>query len=260
MGTPLKHPPVYFTLAQVKFNPILQLNDYVPSIQEAFRRAGYPDFAPRGGFAIKISMQDGMPKPEPQVVNSYSFGNTAKTHNFVLDSDSLTLHSTDYGHFEGFAKKFEEGLVRIHQAVHLDFVARIGLRYLDQIAPMGEDKLDQYLVPQALGVRDIIGGQPLHSYCETLALMSGARLLSRVFTQNGPLGFPPDVGPHGLQLLERFNGAPSLHAVLDTDGFVEQRIPYSIEAVRRHLDELHKVIGDAFKALATPYAFKKWNE
>lgn len=260
MGTPLKNPPVYFTLAQVKFNPILKLNDYVPTIQEAFRRAGYPDFAPRGGIAIKISMQDGTPKPEHQTVNSYFFGDSAKTHNFVLDSDSLTFQSTDYGHFEGFAKKFEEGLERIHQAVHLDFIERIGLRYLDRVAPMGQDKIDQYLVPQALGVREIIGGQPLHSYCETLTQMAGARLLSRVFTQNGPLGFPPDIGHHGLRLPERFNGAPSLHAVVDTDGFVEQRIPYSVEAVRKHLNELHKIIGDAFKALATPYAFKKWNE
>jgi uncharacterized protein (TIGR04255 family) len=260
MGTPLKHPPVYFTLAQVKFNPILKLDDFIPTVQEAFRRAGYPDFATHGGIAIKISMQGGTPKPEPQTVNSYSFGDSAKTHNFVMTNDSLTLQSTDYGTFEEFARKFEEGLERIHEAVQLDFVARIGLRYLDRVAPMGKDKLDQYLVPQALGVRDIIGGEPLHSYCETLAQRASARLLSRVFTQFGPLGFPPDIGQHGLLLQERFNVEPSLHAVLDTDGFIEQRIRYSIDAVRSHLHELHKFIGDAFKALATPYAFKKWNE
>lgn len=260
MGTPLKHPPVYFTLAQVKFNPVLKLNDYVPSIQEAFRRAGFPDFAIRAGIAIKITMQDGLPKPEPQTVNSYTFGDSAKTHNFLLDSGSLILQSTDYGHFEGFARKFEDGLELIHQAVHLDFVERIGLRYLDRIAPMGPDALDKYLVPQALGVRAIIGGQPMHSYCETLTQISGAKLLSRVLTQDGPLGFPPDVAQHGLQLQERFKAAPSLHAVLDTDGFVEQRIPYSIDAVRKSLTDLHEIVSNAFKALTTQYARQKWDE
>jgi uncharacterized protein (TIGR04255 family) len=260
MGTPLKHPPVYFTLAQVRFNPILKLAEYVPSIQEAFRQAGYPDFAAHDGFAIKIAMQNGLPKPEPQVVNRYSFGDREKTHNFALDSDSLTLHSTDYGRFESFAGKFEDGLERVHEAVRLDFVERIGLRYLDQIVPLGTDKLEQYLVPQALGVRDLIAGQPLHSYCETLVQVSGAKLLSRVFTQSGQLGFPPDIGQHGLQLQERFKAPPSLHAVLDTDGFVEQRIPYSISAVRNHLNDLHKIIGNTFEALATEHAFRKWSE
>jgi uncharacterized protein (TIGR04255 family) len=63
-----------------------------------------------------------------------------------------------------------------------------------------------------------------------------------------------------LELQERFKGPPTLHAILDTDGFVEQRIPYSIASVRQHLNELHEIIGSAFKKLATPYAFKKWNE
>jgi uncharacterized protein (TIGR04255 family) len=125
---------------------------------------------------------------------------------------------------------------------------------------MGDDNLDQYLVPQALGVREIIGGRPLHSYCETLTRVSGANLLSRVFTQVGPLGFPPDLAQHGLQLQEHFRRPPELHTVLDTDGFVEQRIPFSIESVRKHLTDLHAIIRDAFKALATPYAFQKWKE
>lgn len=256
MGTPLRNPPVYFTLAQVKFNPILKLDEFVPTIQEAFRRAGYPDFAAHAVTTFKISMLT----PEPQMVNSYSFGDSAKTHSFVLARDSLTLQSTDYGTFNSFCEKFGGGLKMVHDAVQLDFVARIGLRYLDRIAPLGEDRLEQYLRPQVLGIRDLIGGAPLHSYCETLTQISGARLLSRVFIHAGPLGFPPDIGQTGLQLQERFNVPPGLHAVLDTDGFVEQRIPFSIEAVRNHLHELHERVGDVFKALATPYAFDMWNK
>ena len=33
MGTPLKNPPVYFTVAQVRFNPILKLAEFLPAIQ-----------------------------------------------------------------------------------------------------------------------------------------------------------------------------------------------------------------------------------
>ena len=59
MGTPLKNPPVYLTLAQVRFNPILKLVDFLPSIQESFRHAGYPDFEHQHLISIQVAMQDG---------------------------------------------------------------------------------------------------------------------------------------------------------------------------------------------------------
>src|SRR4051812_42041267 len=39
---PLAHQPLALVLAQVKFSPIRQIAQYVPAIQEAFRRGGYP--------------------------------------------------------------------------------------------------------------------------------------------------------------------------------------------------------------------------
>ena len=55
MGTPLKNPPVYLTLAQVRFNPILKLADFLPSIQESFRQAGYPDFNRQRIISIQLT-------------------------------------------------------------------------------------------------------------------------------------------------------------------------------------------------------------
>jgi hypothetical protein len=39
--------PVFYTLAQVQFNPIAQMVDYVPRLQEHLRLNGFPDFEPR---------------------------------------------------------------------------------------------------------------------------------------------------------------------------------------------------------------------
>ena len=44
MGKLLKNPPVFFTVAQIRFNTILNLKEYLPKIQDEFRKNGYPEF------------------------------------------------------------------------------------------------------------------------------------------------------------------------------------------------------------------------
>lgn len=260
MGDPLKNPPVYFTVAQVRFNPILKLADFLPSIQESFRQARFPDFVKHATVAIKVKLQDGQVTPTPEPQERYVFGNAAKTHNFLLDADSLTFQSTDYGRFESFSEEFLRGLARIHDAVQLDFTERVGLRYLDRIAPMTDDDLRQYLAPEALGLTARLDGNPAHSFCETLTELRGMKLLSRAITRVGPVAFPPDLLPLGLEVAKRFKSQGGLHAILDNDGFFDGREPYSADTVRKHLDTIHEVIRMAFRAVATDYAFKMWNQ
>ncbi len=44
MGEKMKNAPVYFTIAQVRHNPVLRLGAYADEIQDRMRKAGYPDF------------------------------------------------------------------------------------------------------------------------------------------------------------------------------------------------------------------------
>ena len=109
MGTPLRKPPVYFTVVQARFNALLKLEDYVPSIQEAMRKAGYPDFTTHKSVAVQIAAQDGQVTPSTVPVEQSLFGNADKTHSFVLDRNALTLQSTRYGTFEDFSGIVSQG-------------------------------------------------------------------------------------------------------------------------------------------------------
>ena len=97
MGLPLKKPPVYFTVAQVRFNPLLKLSDFLPSIQEALRKLGFPAFTVHSTIALQFAVQDGQTVPQPVPHEQYLFANVEQTHCFVLSSDSVTFQSTDYG-------------------------------------------------------------------------------------------------------------------------------------------------------------------
>ena len=260
MGEPLKSPPVYAAVAQVRFNPVLKLDDFLPDIQEGMRRAGFPAYQRHNTVAIQLSfLQDGQPTPQTIERPRFVFGNVQKTHSFILDIDALTLQSTDYGRFEDFSGFFMQGLALVHEAVTLSFTDRIGLRYLDRVFPSRGDELAQYLAPEALGLSAKLGGKPQQSYVETICEVGTYKLRSRVVVQGGGLAFPPDMVLGDLLVLKRLANYEGLHAIIDSDGFLETRENYSPESVAGHLDSIHTIIGDAFHKIITDHSRKVWS-
>ena len=264
MGTPLKNPPVYFTLAQVRFNPILKLADYLPEIQEGFRHQGYPDFETQHGFAIQLHVQDNNSAAQalPQHIHQerYLIGNVERTHSFILDRESLTIQSTNYGHFENFSKIFLDGLLIVHKVVELAYTERVGLRFLDRVMPREDETVDQYLADHIQGLKSKLGGKPVYSYAEAMNEVDDIKLVSRVAIQHGPLAFPPDIQPGQLAVMKKFLSYAGPSATLDNDGFIERRESFSERSLSTHLEAIHKVIGDAFKVTVTPYAFTVWDK
>lgn len=259
MSPPLKNPPVYFTVVQVRFNALLKLSDYLPSIQESLRKADYPAYSAHHSIALQITIKDGQPVPIPVPHEQYLFASVAQEHCFVLNSDSLTFQSTNYGTYELFSEAFLKGLALVHELVNLDFTERVGLRYLDHVAPHAEDNLEKYVFPEVLGLNSKLGGTPIHSFAETLNSVGDVWLRARVVTQEGGLAFPPDLLPQGMAVQSRFLEFRGKHAVLDTDGYIEGRKVFSLNTIREQLQGIHQVIGDAFKATVTPYAIDVWN-
>jgi uncharacterized protein (TIGR04255 family) len=264
MGARLKSAPVYFTVAQIQFNTILKLPEVLPTIQEGFRNLGFPDFSSQKVMALRLTVQNGQPIPSPPtLIDRFSFRNLETTNSFLLDPDKLIFQSTDYGQFETFSGVLLKGLELLHDVVRLDFTERVGLRYLDRVTPRGTDRLEDYLVPEVLGVGGRLGGlagKTLRSFSETLHETSGTKLLSRVIIQEGGLAFPPDLLGNNMAVNKRFLDYTGRHAILDNDGFVERREPYSIDTLRLHLNGIHTLIDAAFRATATPHAFTVWEQ
>jgi len=260
MGTPLKKPPVYFTVLQVRFNAILNLTEYLPSIQDQMRKSGYPDYEAKRQMVINISSQDGVPTPTPGTAERHFFGTTDKMHRFVLTGDFLALQSSNYGTYEQFSAKFLEGISFVHQVVKLDYTDRIGLRYLDQVAPKSGDDLNKYLVPEAQGLGVRLGGKQMHSFIETLTTFDRVNLLSRVIIQDAGLPFPPDLQPEGMEINDRFTSYSGRNAAIDTDGFIEGRDLFSLDELRQKLEAIHEVVRKAFRHTVTDHAFNVWDE
>ena len=261
MSLPLKSPPVYFTVAQIRFNTVLTLADFIPVMQEKMRQEGFSDFSRQQTVVLQIS-GSGSPL-EPQHQDRFTFGTFDRKHLFLLDRGALTLQSTDYGAYEGFSQMFLHGLTIVDNAMRLDFTERVGLRYLDRVVPREGETVADYLVPGVLGAKGLLsemGAKTLHTYTETLSWVGDVQLRARVVMQDGPLSFPPDLAAEGMALNPRLAEGSGWHAIIDSDGMVEGRTVFSIDDVAARLGKIHQVIGRAFRETVTSRAFQVWNE
>lgn len=270
MGKKMKNAPVYFTIAQVRHNPILSMGNYLPQIQESMRKVGYPDFERRVTIALNFyaaapnaetkDAKESM--PSWQQVERFTFSNADRTKTFLVEPSALSFQSTDYGTFETFSEEFFKGMAIIHDAVSLAYAERVGIRYLDAVVPKeGEKGLPKYLVPQVLGLADKLPDaiNVTHSFTETHFQAKTGRVLARTMIQNGPLGFPMDLQPVGMALAPKFSGVKGVHAILDTDASYEVRQDFDMAKLSECLKGLHDDIRVAFDATVTPHALKTWN-
>lgn len=263
MSLKMKNAPVYFALVQVRFNPILSLDTYVSSIQENLRKAGYPDFKKSVSMSFNLApagLGDSPTNQAPQIqqVARFIFSNMENTQGFVLEQNALTFQTTEYTVFGDFLGQLLMGIDLINKVVGLSYIERIGLRYLDAIAPREAEKIDLYLAPQFLGMYGQLDGSFVHSFSESLIHTPIGFVMSRAIIANGNLGFPPDLQGLDIPLASRFKQVTGVHAIIDTDGFYEAREAYNFESIKNKLNALHDKITDSFKAAVTKYALSVW--
>lgn len=263
MGIKLNNAPVYYTVAQVQFNPILNLDGYIPAIQAKMREAHFPDFKqevfqrlvlPFGGME---SGQVAAPTVTPQ--SRYLFGNIEGSSLFLLETNTLSFQSTSYDTFETFSETLLKGLGILHDALHLDFVERIGLRYLDAVQPSKEgESLRDFLVTEVLGLALRGEGQFQHSVSETTVATPAGQLVSRVIIRHGHIGLPMELSGLAPSIDPRFTQRESLHAIIDTDASITHREVFELAQVGVRLTALHEEIDKSFKATVTDHALASW--
>lgn len=251
--------PVFYTLAQVQFNPIVQMSDYVARLQERLRRSGFPDFLAENQFGLTIRRLDELQSDvQQQQQMRWSFTNTQRTEGYLLLSNALVFHTTAYDTFADFLQKMIFGLNLVHEIVELAYIERIGLRYLDAVVPINNDTLQQYLNSSLLGFSAHLEGRLSHSFTETVTTIEDGNLIARAVITDGALALSPDLFPLQLELQPRFTKINGRNAVLDTDYSVVKRDGFDLEKIEKQLLKSHDIITDAFKVSVTDYARERW--
>lgn len=265
LGQKMKNAPVYFTIAQVRHNPVLRLGAYADEIQDRMRKAGYPDFKKGVAMSISLMSQIGdeaqQQQPTVEKVERMMFSSSDNMKGFIVEQNALSFQTTEYETFELFIEEFMKGLIIVHECMTLAHTERVGLRYLDAIVPpQGEGGLPDYLTSGVLGLSSKLPDdvQVSHSFSETHFRTAECAVLARTIIQVGLLGFPMDLQPIGVKVADRFQKINGVHAIVDTDASIEGRHAMSLDGIKSQLTTLRAGIEVAFNAVVMPAALKSW--
>jgi uncharacterized protein (TIGR04255 family) len=268
MGQKMKNAPVYFAVAQVRFNAVLTLDQYVPAIQDSFRKAGFPDF--QKGFTTTLNFNfDGKPTPD-QPVNAmtqpqaqYVFLDGARHSGFILENMAMSFQSTHYDTFDVFLPALMRGLETVHKSTELNLCERVGVRFLDAVLPRAGEDVSDYLSPNLLGLYGRLPDRKfVHSISETKSSSGEGDLVSRAIIirqdQKGNVAFPPDLIGPTTNLMDKFTNAEGVYGIIDTDASYGVREPFDLKSIEKRLISLHSAIRKSFDLMVTERALKVW--
>lgn len=261
----MSNAPVYYALAQAHFNPVAAMTKYVDQIQDRLRREGYPLYDPQQVTHLVVPGPGQAQQAEPQIKHTFSWLITRadRSAGFILAPSAITYHTTHYDTRKEFIPELLRGLTAVHEATTLDHVSRLGLRYLDAVLPGAGESVEQYLVGGLHGIE--FNAAHLYALAESVfgtetgPLVTTGTLVARVHRMTAPLGFPPDMQPNGLMINPKFEVSETrAHAVIDTDHFVEGRMPIDMDQLGEQLLSLHATIKSVFGAMTTDHAREAW--
>ncbi|WP_099315692.1 TIGR04255 family protein [Pseudomonas syringae] len=263
MPDKLSNAPVYYAIAQAQFNPVPAMHKYVDEIQDRLRRSGFTLFEPQQQMHLQIPETGGaLTEPQFTQTSLWLLTKEDRSSGFILNTNSLSFHTTHYETRREFIPALLMGLAAVHDVVGLSHFSRLGLRYLDAVLPQDGESVEKYLTPGLHGLH--FPAPRVQSTTESVfqtecsPMITTGQLLSRVYMTHGVVGFPPDLIPHGLTPKPKFTTQGLFHAVIDTDHSVSGHMPVDLELLEAQLKDMHTSIKKIFAATVTDHANRIW--
>ena len=262
---PLSAQPLVLVLCQVRFSAVRQMERYIPAIQDAFRRTGFP--IERSGKVHQVTFGPGSSAPVQMVEQQrWEYRNREETWSVLVTEDNVTLQTTAYTRFEQFAERLHLAVNTVLTESEHDgygVVHRVGLRYIDVVRP-GADKGFRYYLRQGLhGVPDEVfqpGRHLLHVESRGQTVVSGltGTMIVRIVQNDQGHSLPPDLMAAAPAYSPRA-GPGDLVTLIDMDHYVEGTFDPDSEWVVARAYEMHDHIIETFhNQVVTEDASKEW--
>ena len=262
---PLSKQPLVLVLGQVRFSPVRQMADYIPAIQEEFRRNGFPIeragkvqqliFGPGGGVPVQVVEQQ-----------RWEYRTKDETWSILVLQDSVVLQTTAYERFERFANKLQHAVRTVLVKTENDklgIAQRVGLRYVDVVQPRDDEDFRFYLRPGFHGVADEVfqtGTHRLHveSTGRTSVGDAEGTMVVRVVQNDQGFSLPPDLIGAAPKHSSRATSG-ELITLIDMDHYIEGKFDPDSDWVVARAYEMHDHLIETFhEHVVTAEAIKVW--
>jgi uncharacterized protein (TIGR04255 family) len=128
----LPNGPLSVVLFQMQYAPILNIDTYIPAIQDYCRKVGFPQTSKMRGDMMQIG-QNG--EVEKTVVLQWVFASADFQKTLFIDTEKLTFQVFDLSNysFEDLLDTFMQLMNKIDALVEFSLINRLGLRFINTI-------------------------------------------------------------------------------------------------------------------------------
>lgn len=265
----LPNAPLAYVLAQVRFEPFLEIEKHIPALQSSLREQ-YPRYRPieQVVFQVIPQLEGKPPLVQPVPLIRWEFGSVSNHAGVVVQKDSLVLRATEYETYATFGQRWREVIRWVGEQIPNLFTSRIGLRYVDFILPNIGETPEHYMADRLRC--DPEPGLPYQKHRGLTAAeyhLARGLLAVRYSRGTGQPILPPDLTPEppaslGLEpsaIMQRTVSTDQPTAVLDIDRYMPLEMAYNADVVGDLFASLHQDIQVAFNSLTTDYARAVWS-
>lgn len=259
---PLSKQPLVLVLCQVRFSPVRKMADYIPGIQETFRRHGFP-IERAGKIQQLIITPAGVNAVEQE---RWEYRTKDEQWSVTVLQDSVVLQTTAYERFEGFAETLEVAVKTVLAQTEQDtlgLIQRVGLRYIDLIQPSAGESYRDYLRDGFHGASEapfVTGSHRLYveSAGRTNVGDTAGTMILRVAQNDQGFDLPPDlIG--GAPKFQPRTKAGELVTLVDMDHFIEGNFDPSAQWVTERAYLMHDQLIETFhEHVVSPKAIEVW--
>ncbi|MFW1664648.1 TIGR04255 family protein [Acinetobacter ursingii] len=254
----LTHQPLVVALAEFRFSVVLQIEQYVPQLQE-YLRQDFPNFSTSETQEMLVE-QNGV-----QINKStrWLFVSSNKKKALILDRNRIVFITSEYDRFPDFWKTCKNSLLFIKEKIKPALLERIGLRYSDLIiAKQDNEDITAYVTPSICDKDSSLSvGQLAHRMNETvLSTDAGIMAIRSLYGYLNLSAWPdlmdsPVVIPKYDNISERILLDCDHSWQIDTN---EVGTDFDVNFIESKIAQLHEHSRKAFWELTTPKGREAW--
>ncbi len=254
----LEKQPLRVVLAEFRFSQVLQINKFIPKLQETLRKT-YPIPEKRKEQAVQVQL-GGI---QVQSMDRWAFVSANKKSAVDISQDRLVFFTAEYQRFDGFSDKCKQAIEALEAIVEPSLIHRIGLRYCDMDEIENGQKISD-IVDSNFSFPGSINGLGVPQFARNeISLSTDSGLLSiRTLYGNNNLVCMPDM--QNLPIIIESTDITSERIILDFDHIWEPKevsVKFEASKVLEELDKLHEISREAFWKITTDFARNdKWSQ
>jgi uncharacterized protein (TIGR04255 family) len=216
----LARSPLSLVLAQVRFERLEAMANYIPAIQDRLRRGGYPINKSGRIKEFQVTDRGARQSDRPH----WEFLSKDRHTGVVLNEGFVVLQTTRYEGFEQFLDAFVQVTRIVSEEVQGLYLQRLGLRYVDAIQAGEGESWKDYVQTGLQGFEGEVfqAGSVLNLHQTVASTRDGMMIVRLMQNRDGAL-LPPDLVNTSLAQPTIPPPKPGdLVTLLDIDHFCQQ--------------------------------------